>query len=547
MPEYQFADKEGNIITEEYSGSGYFSSDQVLHCLRQAFGLFPYHAKIAQVPDCGDVFMVTFPDGADGLDSLYICAKGTTPGGRSGLKNEQRIQAKAKYFNYVYNKAVEGKSAAFLGFYVRDEQTVICAWNVASSSAQSEETPISKQVKISTIAKAIREGFAQQERGRGEFVCAFKPEFLFFYLRSSDWIHTSPLNRSVEGQDADSVGTGTSIVVQDADPFCSTLESEFARNRIVFGAPGTGKSYRLKADCNVLLNGTSGDYERVTFHPDYTFSQFVGAYKPISDEEGNIRYDFVPGPFMRTYVKALRDCGSENPQPHLLIIEEINRAKVAAVFGDVFQLLDRDTNGVSEYEIEASEDIKRFLARELGGNPEDFHRIKLPNNMFIWASMNSADQGVFPMDTAFKRRWAFEYMGINENEAQINGKIQLGQLDTQEVEWNILRKAINEKLAVEYRVNEDKLLGPFFLSKNVLAITDDGDNRIADPELFISTFKSKVIMYLYEDAAKQHKHKLFSGCPDTTKYSSICTAFDRIGIKIFGDDFIDRYYNPMKG
>ena len=160
--------------------------------------------------------------------------------------------------------------------------------------------------------------------------------------------------------------------------------------------------------------------------------------------------------------------------------------------------------------------------------------------------MNSADQGVFPMDTAFKRRWSFEYLGINENENLIRGSIMLGEEEIQLVEWNTLRKAINEKLASEYRVNEDKLLGPFFLSKTVLATVSEDDDTIENTDLFLDTFKSKVLMYLYEDAAKQHKHKLFAGCPDTTKYSAVCKAFDQIGMRIFGDDFEDRYYTPQK-
>lgn len=125
------------------------------------------------------------------------------------------------------------------------------------------------------------------------------------------------------------------------------LPTKYERNRIVFGAPGTGKSFNLKRDCEACLKDTEGSYERVTFHPDYTYSQFVGTYKPVSDGTA-IRYEFVPGPFMRVYVEAMKSARSLNPQPHILIIEEINRAKVAAVFGDVFQLLDRDEDGVSE-------------------------------------------------------------------------------------------------------------------------------------------------------------------------------------------------------
>lgn len=319
--------------------------------------------------------------------------------------------------------------------------------------------------------------------------------------------------------------------------YTTDIDCDFERNRIVFGAPGTGKSHQMEED-RAKLVAKGGDYERVTFHPDYSYSSFVGCYKPVS-EKGKIEYKYVPGPFMRVLVEALRSGLTDNPKPYLLIIEEINRAKVAAVFGEVFQLLDRDSNGTSDYEIHASEDIKQYLSDKLNGSLESFARIRIPNNMFIWASMNSADQGVFPMDTAFKRRWSFEYKGIDENEDKVGGLITLGEGEHEfEINWNVLRKAINEVLAKKFSINEDKLMGPFFMSEDVFAFDENG--HIKNPARFKTVFKSKVIMYLYEDAAKQQKHKLFSGC-DSTKYSSICDAFDKIGIDIFGADFKDTY------
>ena len=327
--------------------------------------------------------------------------------------------------------------------------------------------------------------------------------------------------------------------------FNTEIETEYERNRIVFGAPGTGKSYELKEDCEKLLKDTNGSYERVTFHPDYSYSQFVGTYKPVMGADEKIRYDFVPGPFMRVYVDALKSGRTENPQPHLLLIEEINRAKVAAVFGDVFQLLDRDDDGVSEYEIQASEDIRKYLAKQLGGVPDNYQKIRIPNNMFIWSTMNSADQGVFPMDTAFKRRWNFEYLGINENEEKISGigKIELAGSD-EPVEWNILRRAINAKMSSEqFKINEDKLMGPFFLSKKIVASDENG--MIIDKDKFVDAFKSKVIMYLYEDAVKQGKHRFFDGC-DNGKYSSVCDAFDELGMGIFGPNFKENFYDKQR-
>lgn len=325
--------------------------------------------------------------------------------------------------------------------------------------------------------------------------------------------------------------------------FETNLESEFSRNRILFGAPGTGKSFTLNKEKDILLKN-GGEYERVTFYPDYSYANFVGTYKPVPfiDQDGKeaITYSYVPGPFMRTYVEALKSARTEDPKPYLLIIEEINRANVASVFGDIFQLLDRDSENVSEYPIQTSEDIKNYLStpENLGGSPQDYSEIRLPDNLFIWATMNSADQGVFPMDTAFKRRWDFTYLGIDESEEGIVGKkVTLGKGDNARVvEWNKLRKAINSEL-LKYNLNEDKLLGPYFISKKDLP---DDDN--IDAEQFSIIFKNKVIMYLFDDAAKQKRKSLFSGCKDSaTQYSKICNLFDDKGVFIFDDNISSQF------
>lgn len=345
----------------------------------------------------------------------------------------------------------------------------------------------------------------------------------------------------------------TSVSVVEEEPvaeqiclisFTTGLISKQPRNRILFGAPGTGKSFTLNQEKETLL-ADGGEYERVTFHPDYSYANFVGTYKPVpckdSDGKDAITYSYVPGPFMRTYVKALQNSRTDAPKPFLLVIEEINRANVAAVFGDVFQLLDRGDDEVSEYPIQASEDIKKYLAGELGGNPDDYAEIRIPDNMFIWATMNSADQGVFPMDTAFKRRWDFTYLGIDDSEAGIVGKkVILGQGEYRRiVEWNALRKAINDEL-LTYKVNEDKLMGPYFISKKNLP-----EGEMIDAAVFTRIFKNKVIMYLFDDAAKQKRVTLFGGCDEKAKnqYSKICREFDTKGVYIFcegiSSQFID--------
>lgn len=272
-------------------------------------------------------------------------------------------------------------------------------------------------------------------------------------------------------------------------------------------------------------------YERVTFHPNYSYAQFVGTYKPVQNpekgKESEILYKYVPGPFMRILVKALQ----YPEQDFLLVIEEINRANVAAVFGDVFQLLDRK-NGVSEYPIAASEDIKKYLK---DNGIDDCDELRIPNNMYIWATMNSADQGVFPMDTAFKRRWEFEYIGIDENEDGIKDydiPLQKKEDDSHEwVKWNDLRHSINDKLT-EMKINEDKLLGPYFISEEKLKLVEGKNEENANE--FVKSFKSKVLMYLFEDAVKMRPGDLFAeNAIGRLRFSDICKKFDEIGQGIF--------------
>ena len=268
--------------------------------------------------------------------------------------------------------------------------------------------------------------------------------------------------------------------------------------------------------------------ERVTFHPNYSYAQFVGTYKPVQDDDDRkqIKYEYVPGPFMRVY----RNAKKNRDKIFLLLIEEINRANVAAVFGDVFQLLDRK-NGVSEYPIAASEDVRNFLA-DNGINDKE---LCIPDNMYIWATMNSADQGVFPMDTAFKRRWEFEYIGIDDNQEGVEKyEIPLQKKEDgsyEWIKWNELRHSINDKLT-EMKINEDKLLGPYFISEEKLKLVEGKKEENADE--FVKSFKSKVLMYLFEDAAKMHHGDLFDeNAIGRLRFSDICKKFDEIGQGIF--------------
>lgn len=305
-------------------------------------------------------------------------------------------------------------------------------------------------------------------------------------------------------------------------------------NWIVYGAPGTGKSYTL----NKMLNDKSIDsYERVTFFPEYSHAMFFGNYKPFDDGE-KLTYTFVPGPFLRVWVNALRN----QDKFHVLVIEELNRANAAAVFGDLLQILDRDENGVSKYAISLSDDVKRYLAKAevLGGEYFDYEELRLPNNMLIWCTMNNADQGVYSLDTAFKRRWHYTYKKIVYGRTKYLFKHSAHK---DKLDWTKIRKAINEALANECHVNEDKLLGDYFLDAKVIE-TKSGE--IINQAAFLSEFKEKVLMYLFEDAGKRCREDLFNGCQNYNSFSTVIDTFDKKGLGVFGsksqNSIFFRYY-----
>lgn len=287
--------------------------------------------------------------------------------------------------------------------------------------------------------------------------------------------------------------------------------------QIFYGAPGTGKSHTIKEETR------ESDVIRTTFHPDTDYSTFVGAYKPttallpICDELGQpmkigattlhkeqIVYEFVAQSFLQAYVNAWKKYDKGNKQ--YLIIEEINRGNCAQIFGDLFQLLDRNDYGFSDYPIKADADMKRQLQKTFAGLAiEQSDKINamyegkdivsqvlsgdillLPNNLYIWATMNTSDQSLFPIDSAFKRRWDWTYMPISN--AEMHWMIEVNGYNYDW--WQFLEK-INEKIGSTTN-SEDKKLGYFFCK---------AQNGIISAKAFVG----KVIFYLWNDVFKDYE------------------------------------------
>lgn len=332
--------------------------------------------------------------------------------------------------------------------------------------------------------------------------------------------------------------------------------SDIPLQQIFYGAPGTGKSHAI----NELTAGK--DVIRTTFHPDTDYSTFVGAYKPttkpvpvitvigteavpVRDKNGKeimedkIVYEYVSQAFLQAYVAAWRKyCDvqeGEEPMDEFLVIEEINRGNCAQIFGDLFQLLDRGDEGFSEYPIKADSDMKKLLEKEFEGleikNKEGINALfkgdkdivaqvlagdilLLPNNLYIWATMNTSDQSLFPIDSAFKRRWDWNYVPISDA-----GKNWMIEVNGAQYDWWKFLEAINDKV-YHATYSEDKKMGYFFCKAN-------------DGVISAEKFVSKVIFYLWNDVFKDSE---FEG--DTFK--------DEDGEKLSFDKFYSVESNPIK-
>lgn len=316
----------------------------------------------------------------------------------------------------------------------------------------------------------------------------------------------------------------TPIVSTHRDSSQKKLVKVTDLQQIYYGAPGTGKSFEI--------NRATKDKEviRTTFHPDSDYSTFVGAYKPTSIEvpvrdvtgkvivengkqvtENRIVYEFVEQAFLQAYTKAwfayANKAIGEKAEEQYLVIEEINRGNCAQIFGDLFQLLDRNGYGFSDYPITADKDMKKQLGKAFKGiTISDAERINgiygkdivaqvlngdillLPDNLYIWATMNTSDQSLFPIDSAFKRRWEWKYMPIcegKENGISLGWKIKVkGHL----YDWWQFVEKINAEIN-EQTKSEDKKLGYFFC-------------KAQDGIVSAETFVSKVIFYLWNDVFK---------------------------------------------
>ena len=411
----------------------------------------------------------------------------------------------------------------FSGTHVQNQSVIEVNFSVHIQSRKNISLPASeRELRFVYFANSNKEKripglgnlFKDYEVEEGDVVCLERnstsgdPTYTLTFF-GPDQIQVSPACFTIT-QD---IPESTSIQPLKALPFKEPLQ------QIFYGAPGTGKSHTIEQMCSKY------DNYRTTFHPDTDYASFVGSYKPITiktdvrDMAGHIVYEkgeavkesrivyrYVMQAFLKAYVAAWREQQNDEPKPVFLIVEEINRGNCAQIFGDIFQLLDRNAAGFSVYPIVADDDLAQELKEILGefsiakhdainalynggkdvvGMVKNGECLLLPNNLYIWATMNTSDQSLFPIDSAFKRRWDWSYIKIKD--AGENFKIVFSNGNT--YDWWDFVSAINERIEGGEIQQEDKKLGYFFAKAKDEVIT---------PQVLLS----KVLFYLYNDVFK---------------------------------------------
>ena len=417
--------------------------------------------------------------------------------------------------------------------YVRSEEVCVFVKIDTSKIRLYTKTPDGNEFEFApTFIQALAEGIKENKpfntsqilnnkgsnRAVIDSIIAHTSEFYWLQdgrSRFLVWVPAKPhkVGELVEWTDVDSLAKLNKVMT-------SSNTNSVSRQIIYYGAPGTGKSHEVAKTTKQVEAETKANHEeervfRTTFHPDSDYSTFVGCYKPtmqpepqtyvvegqekpVVDKDGKqvmkekIVYNYIPQAFTNAYVRAW-----QTDKDVYLVIEEINRGNCAQIFGDLFQLLDRDKDGYSKYPIDSDSDLgnhicKALLASERNDIPEEVKsgkKMQLPSNLYIWATMNTSDQSLFPIDSAFKRRWDWKYMKIKDMKDKIAQPYRIIVKDKQYSWWGFINK-MNEHIS-STTSSEDKQLGYFFVNRE-------------DGQISADDFVNKVLFYLYNDALKDY-------------------------------------------
>lgn len=452
--------------------------------------------------------------------------------------------------------------ALILGFYVYENKdslsdTVVVAWPIEEEKNYPANPSL--RVNMRTDIQVAKNTGYYVDKVTGKNLVVFRPEFIYYYIENYKNLQYSSALAVHPGK---SNGTGVSEMDSQGERLTTGC------NVLLYGVPGSGKSWTIEHE--YCKQGSV--VERLVFHPDYTYSDFIGQILPAVEEDGQVSYKFTPGPFTNILREAYNNPGKE----YILIIEEINRGNAPAIFGEVFQLLDRKVEirdidddgypiGTSEYGI-----TNMNIAEEMYGKERKADKVRIPSNLSIIGTMNTSDQNVFTLDTAFQRRWD---MRLIENDfANVDQTLADAEILDTTVTWRNFCVEINKIVvgnSARMTSAEDKRLGAYFVHLRDLefndamgdlkiydalrkkeskgTLTDDEKTQIAiirDAIRQNRKFPEKVIKYLWDDAFKFNREVIF----EVTEYQSLeqvirafmyAQGLDRF--KVFKDNVKDAF------
>ena len=452
--------------------------------------------------------------------------------------------------------------ALILGFYVYENKdslsdTIIVAWPIEEEKNYPANPSL--RVNMRTDIQVAKNTGYYVDKVTGKNLVVFRPEFIYHYIENY---------KNLQYSNVLTVHQGESVGVNASESDNQNERLITGCNVLLYGVPGSGKSWTIEHE--YCKPGSIA--ERLVFHPDYTYSDFIGQILPAVAEDGQVSYKFTPGPFTNILREAYNNPGKE----YILIIEEINCGNAPAIFGEVFQLLDRKVEirdidddgypiGTSEYGI-----TNMNIAEEMYGKERKTDKVRIPSNLSIIGTMNTSDQNVFTLDTAFQRRWD---MRLIENDfANVDPTLADAEILDTTVTWRNFCVEINKIVvgnSARMTSAEDKRIGAYFVhlrdlkfndamgdlkvydalrkkeSKGIL--TDDEKTQIAiirDAIRQNRKFPEKVIKYLWDDAFKFNREVIF----EVTEYQSLeqvirafmyAQGLDRF--KVFKDNVKDAF------
>lgn len=452
--------------------------------------------------------------------------------------------------------------ALILGFYVYENKdslsdTIIVAWPIEEEKNYPANPSL--RVNMRTDIQVAKNTGYYVDKVTGKNLVVFRPEFIYHYIENY---------KNLQYSNVLTVHQGESVGVNASESDNQNERLITGCNVLLYGVPGSGKSWTIEHE--YCKPGSIA--ERLVFHPDYTYSDFIGQILPAVAEDGQVSYKFTPGPFTNILREVYNNPGKE----YILIIEEINRGNAPAIFGEVFQLLDRKVEirdidddgypiGTSEYGI-----TNMNIAEEMYGKERKTDKVRIPSNLSIIGTMNTSDQNVFTLDTAFQRRWD---MRLIENDfANVDPTLADAEILDTTVTWRNFCVEINKIVvgnSARMTSAEDKRIGAYFVhlrdlkfndamgdlkvydalrkkeSKGIL--TDDEKTQIAiirDAIRQNRKFPEKVIKYLWDDAFKFNREVIF----EVTEYQSLeqvirafmyAQGLDRF--KVFKDNVKDAF------